>query len=87
MTNQNGQQKAKENLAAFHYCIAEREAANDWHDYPRGDKLNRSKIAAEFVLPAQRRRSVFVKADVLTLKAIGPAPFFAQGSVEPPAKA
>ena len=47
MTNQSGQQKAKDNLAAFHYWIAEREAANDWHDYLRGDKLNRSEIAAE----------------------------------------
>lgn len=47
MTNQSGPQLAKENLRKFQSWITERESANDWHDYLRGDKLNRSEIAAE----------------------------------------
>lgn len=47
MTNQSGQQIAKDNLFKFQSWIAERESANDWRDYLRGDKLNRSEIAAE----------------------------------------
>lgn len=44
---QSGQQIAKANLLKFQSWIAEREAANDWNEYLRGDKLNRSEIAAE----------------------------------------
>lgn len=47
MTGQSGQQLAKDNLLKFQSWIAERENAKDWHDYLRGDKLNRSEIAAE----------------------------------------
>ena len=46
-SNQSGQQLARDNLAKFQSWIAEREVTNDWHDYLRGDKLNRSEIAAE----------------------------------------
>jgi hypothetical protein len=45
--SQSGQQLAKNNLIKFQSWIAEREALDDWHDYLRGDKLNRSEIAAE----------------------------------------
>jgi hypothetical protein len=47
MTKQSGQQLGKDNLLKFQSWIAERENANDWHDYLRGDKLNRSEIATE----------------------------------------
>ena len=39
--SQSGQQLAKNNLIKFQLWIAEREASGDWHDYLRGDKLNR----------------------------------------------
>lgn len=45
--NQSGQQIAKENIAKFQSWVAERWASNDWQDYLRGGKLNRSEIAAE----------------------------------------
>ena len=44
-SNQSGQQLARDNLAKFQSWIAEREVTNDWHDYLRGDKLNRSEQA------------------------------------------
>lgn len=47
MMNQSGQQLGKDNLCKFQSWIAERENTNDWHDYLRGDKLNRSEIANE----------------------------------------
>ena len=47
MTNQSGQQIAKDNLIKFKAWIVERDAANDWQDYMRADKLNRSEIAKE----------------------------------------
>lgn len=43
----SGQQIAKENIRKLRSWIAERDAANDWKDYVRGDKLNRTEIAAE----------------------------------------
>lgn len=43
----SGQQLAAVNLQKFNAWSAEREAAEDWQDYLRGDKLNRSEIAAE----------------------------------------
>lgn len=36
---QSGQQIAKDNVLKFQSWIAEREVANDWRDYLRGDKL------------------------------------------------
>jgi len=70
MINQSGQQIAKENLAKFLSWIAEREAANDWHDYLRGDKLNRSEIATEcgFSLSVMRQNPA-VKASLEALEA------------------
>lgn len=47
MMSQSGQQLGKNNLLKFQSWIAERENANDWHDYLRGEKLNRSEIANE----------------------------------------
>ena len=43
----SGQQLAKINVQKFQDWIAERDSAGDWQDYIRGDKLNRSEIAAE----------------------------------------
>ena len=43
----SGQQIAKANLVKFQSWIVEREQVNDWHDYLRGEKLNRSESAAE----------------------------------------
>lgn len=63
-TKQSGQQIAKENLYKFQSWIAEREAANDWQDYLRGDKLNRSEIAAEcgFALSVLRQNPAVKEA-------------------------
>lgn len=60
----SGQQIAKDNLLKFHSWIAEREAANDWHDYLRGDKLNRSEIASEcgFALSVLRQNPAVKEA-------------------------
>lgn len=43
----SGQQIAAANVQRFNDWIAERDAANDWSDYVRQGKLNRSEIAAE----------------------------------------
>jgi hypothetical protein len=43
----SGRTQAVANLERFNAWVAERTAANDWADYLRGDKLNRSEIAAE----------------------------------------
>ena len=64
MTKQSGQQLGKDNLLKFQSWIAERENANDWHDYLRGDKLNRSEIAAEcdFSLSVMRQNPAVKEA-------------------------
>lgn len=61
---QSGQQIAKDNLLKFQSWIAEREAADDWKDYLRGDKLNRSEIAAEcgFALSVLRQNPAVKEA-------------------------
>ena len=63
-SNQSGQQLARDNLAKFQSWIAEREVTNDWHDYLRGDKLNRSEIAAEcdFSLSVMRQNPAVKEA-------------------------
>jgi len=63
-SNQSGQQLARDNLAKFQSWIAEREVTNDWHDYLRGDKLNRSEIAAEcdFSLSVMRQHPAVKEA-------------------------
>ena len=43
----SGQQIAANNLQRFNAWIVERDAANDWEDYIRQGKLNRSEIAKE----------------------------------------
>lgn len=43
----SGQQLGRSNVQKFEGWIAERDAVNDWHDYLRRGKLNRSEIAAE----------------------------------------
>lgn len=43
----NGREIAIKNLDSFNAWICERDAANDWSDYIRAGKLNRSDIAAE----------------------------------------
>lgn len=43
----SGQQIAANNLQRFNAWIVERDAANDWQDYIRQGKLNRSEIAKE----------------------------------------
>lgn len=66
---QSGQQLAKANVQKFAAWIAERDAANDWADYVRGGKLNRSEIAAEcgFALSVLRQNPA-VKAALATLE-------------------
>lgn len=68
--SQSGQQVARDNLTKFQNWSAEREAANDWHDYIRGNKLNRSEIAAEcgFALSVMRQNPA-VKTALETLEA------------------
>ena len=63
-SNQSGQQLARDNLAKFQSWIPEREVTNDWHDYLRGDKLNRSEIAAEcdFSLSVMRQNPAVKEA-------------------------
>ncbi len=60
----SGQQLARSNLLKFQRWIAERDAANDWTDYIRGDKLNRSEIAAEcsFALSVVRQNPAVKEA-------------------------
>lgn len=43
----SGQQIARDNITKFDAWVAEREVANDWQDYLRNGKLNRSEIAIE----------------------------------------
>lgn len=43
----NGRDAAAVNVSRFEAWIAERDSANDWTDYTRGDKLNRSEVATE----------------------------------------
>ena len=43
----SGREMAIHNLERFKGWVIERDAAGDWQDYIRGDKLNRSEIAAE----------------------------------------
>lgn len=43
----SGREMAANNLVRFEAWVVERDAANDWPEYVRGDKLNRSEIAVE----------------------------------------
>lgn len=43
----SGQQIAKDNVLKFQTWVAERDTANDWQDYIRNGKLNRTELARE----------------------------------------
>ncbi|MDO8943846.1 MAG: VPA1267 family protein [Desulfobacterales bacterium] len=60
----SGQQIARENIAKFDAWVEEREKADDWKDYVRNDKLNRSEIAAEcgFALSVLRQNPAVKEA-------------------------
>lgn len=69
MTHENssglsGRTQAAVNLHKFNAWVAERTTANDWADYLRGDKLNRSEIAAEcnFALSVVRQNPAVKEA-------------------------
>ena len=47
MAKLSGRDMGAHNLIRFGLWVAERDAAGDWPDYIRGDKLNRSEVAAE----------------------------------------
>lgn len=75
MTHENssgisGRTQAVANLQRFNAWVSERTTANDWADYLRGDKLNRSEIAAEcnFALSVVRQNPA-VKAALEGLEA------------------
>jgi hypothetical protein len=65
----SGQQLAIENRQKFEAWVTERNKANDWRDYVRGKKLNRSEIATEckFGL-AVFRQNPTVKSALATLE-------------------
>ena len=48
----SGRQLAKENLKKFETWVEERQAANDWTSYLRGNQLNRTEIARECAFAA-----------------------------------
>ena len=60
----SGRQIAAVNLGRFNEWVVEREAANDWADYIRGGKLNRTEVAAEcgFGTPAFRQNPAIAQA-------------------------
>lgn len=68
--NLSGQQIAANNLHKFLAWIAERDATNDWTDYIRQGKLNRSELAAEcgFALSVVRQNPA-VKSALEVLEA------------------
>jgi hypothetical protein len=47
LSGMNGRDIGVHNLTLFNAWVTERQAAGDWAEYIRGDKLNRSEIAAE----------------------------------------
>ena len=66
----SGRDIGARNLQRFRDWIVEREAAGDWSDYIRNDKLNRSEIATEcgFALSALRQNPA-IKEALKTLEA------------------
>jgi hypothetical protein len=68
--SKSGQQIAKENILKFRSWIAERDASDDWKDYVRGCKLNRTEIAAEAGIGlAAFRQNPLVKETLRSLEA------------------
>jgi hypothetical protein len=43
----NGKQAGKAHFDAVQRWVAERERLRDWHEYQRGEKINRTALAAE----------------------------------------
>lgn len=68
-SGRSGQQIAIENVERFRMWVDERNEADDWADYARGDKLSRKDIAEEcgFAVSVLRQNPV-VKADLETLE-------------------
>jgi len=68
-SGRNGQQIARDNTERFRAWVEERDRANDWTDYTRGDKLSRSDIAQEcgFAVSVLRQNPA-VKAELETLE-------------------
>ena len=64
MAKLSGRDIGAHNLIRFSLWVAECEAAGDWPDYIRGDKLNRSEIAAEcgFALSVVRQNPAIKEA-------------------------
>ena len=88
--NLSGQQIAANNLQKFQTWIAERDAANDWTDYVRQGKLNRSELAVEcgFALsvvrqnPAVKSALEAVEARLLASGILLPAKAAPSASIE-----
>jgi hypothetical protein len=68
-SGRSGQQIALENVDRFRSWVEERDRANDWADYARGDKLSRRDIAQEcgFAVSVLRQNPT-VKADLESLE-------------------
>ena len=64
MEKLSGRDMGVKNLVQFESWVAERDKAGDWPDYIRGDKLNRTEIAAEcgFALTVVRQNPAVKKA-------------------------
>ncbi|WP_426148145.1 VPA1267 family protein [Polaromonas sp. DSR2-3-2] len=64
MEKLSGRDMGVKNLVQFESWVAERDKAGDWPDYIRGDKLNRSEIAAEcgFALSVVRQNPAVKEA-------------------------
>lgn len=64
MEKLSGRDMGVKNLIRFESWVAERDKAGDWPDYIRGDKLNRSEIAAEcgFALSVIRQNPAIKEA-------------------------
>lgn len=63
-SRKSGRGLAEDNVGRFLEWIAERDAAQDWQDYERGGKLNRTEIAGEceFALSVLRQNPGVRKA-------------------------
>ena len=64
MNKLSGRDIGASNLIRFAAWVAERDVAGDWSDYVRGDKLNRSEVAAEcgFALSVLRQNPAVKEA-------------------------
>ena len=69
MTSMSGREAAAHNLQRFRKWIEERDAGNDWQDYIRKGKLNRSELTKEcgFALSVVRQNPA-IKAALAMLE-------------------